>query len=221
LPGNPAEYAEEADKKLQLLVSRHLEHLNKTYELKNDWSMLYRVFFYDAKPYTARVHSAIDKKNIDFGKSNVAQSRLQLFDKIKSKRNFALRLGQVARQSGWRLHEETEIKLIKKEITIDELKDEDFSLGLRQKGVDMRIGIDIATLALKQQANIIILVSGDSDFVSAAKLARREGVEFILDPLQHNIKPDLFEHIDGLYSGLTAHQGDSGRVRRLRHLFEG
>ena len=44
----------------------------------------------------------------------------------------------------------------------------------------------------------IILISGDSDFVSAAKLARREGIDFILDPLGAPIKPDLFEHIDGL-----------------------
>ena len=31
----------------------------------------------------------------------------------------------------------------------------------------------------------------------AAKLARREGIDFVLDPLGHKIKDDLFEHIDG------------------------
>lgn len=51
---------------------------------------------------------------------------------------------------------------------------------------------------LKKQVDQIILISGDSDFVSAAKLARREGIDFILDPLGAPIKPDLFEHIDGL-----------------------
>ena len=44
------------------------------------------------------------------------------------------------------------------------------------------------------------LISGDSDFVSASKLARREGIDFILDPLGATIKPELFEHIDGLRS---------------------
>ena len=39
-----------------------------------------------------------------------------------------------------------------------------------------------------------------SDFVPAAKLARREGIDFILDPMNANIKDDLFEHIDGLRS---------------------
>lgn len=79
----------------------------------------------------------------------------------------------------------------------------DVSLGLRQKGVDMRIAIDIASLTLKKQANTIVLVAGDSDFVPAAKLARREGMEFILDPLWQNVNADLFEHIDGLQSGFN------------------
>jgi uncharacterized LabA/DUF88 family protein len=79
----------------------------------------------------------------------------------------------------------------------------DVALGLRQKGVDMRIAIDIASLTLKQQVSTIVLVAGDSDFVPAAKLARREGMEFILDPLWQNVNEDLFEHIDALQSGLN------------------
>ena len=47
----------------------------------------------------------------------------------------------------------------------------------------MRIGLDIASPTLKRHVDIIILVSGDADFVPAAKLARREGVQFVLDPL--------------------------------------
>ena len=64
----------------------------------------------------------------------------------------------------------------------------------------MKIGIDIASLAFKKQVERIVLIAGDSDFVPAAKLARREGIDFILDPLHSPIKPDLFEHIDGLYT---------------------
>lgn len=62
----------------------------------------------------------------------------------------------------------------------------------------MRIGIDISSLAFKHQVNQIILISGDSDFVPAAKQARREGIDFILDPMRAPIKDDLFEHIDGI-----------------------
>lgn len=77
---------------------------------------------------------------------------------------------------------------------------DDLRLGLRQKGVDMRIGIDITTLTLKKQVDTIILVTGDSDFVPAAKVARREGVEFILDPLWQSVNDDLHEHVDGVVS---------------------
>lgn len=81
-----------------------------------------------------------------------------------------------------------------------ETKDNGVSLGLRQKGVDMRIGLDIASMTLKRQVDTIILVTGDSDFVPAAKLARREGVEFLLDPLWQRISDELTEHVDGVIS---------------------
>lgn len=64
----------------------------------------------------------------------------------------------------------------------------------------MRIGLDIASMAFKHQVDQIILVAGDSDFVPAAKLARREGIDFILDPLWATIRPDLHEHVDGLHT---------------------
>jgi uncharacterized LabA/DUF88 family protein len=82
------------------------------------------------------------------------------------------------------------------------LEDWMVQLDLRQKGVDMRIGLDIASITLKKLAGTIILVAGDADFVPAAKLARREGLQFILDPLWQSVSPDLFEHIDGLHTSL-------------------
>jgi uncharacterized LabA/DUF88 family protein len=76
----------------------------------------------------------------------------------------------------------------------------DVNLELRQKGVDMRIGLDIASMTLKRQVDTIVLVTGDSDFVPAAKLARREGVEFLLDPLWQQVSDDLSEHVDAVTS---------------------
>ena len=73
-------------------------------------------------------------------------------------------------------------------------------LGITQKGVDMRLGVDIVSIATKHQVSQIILISGDSDFVPAAKVARREGVDFVLDPMWSSISSDLAEHIDGLRS---------------------
>ena len=83
---------------------------------------------------------------------------------------------------------------------VDELTDGDFRLNIAQKGVDMRIAVDISSMAFKKQVTRIILISGNSDFVPAAKLARREGIDFILDPMGASISDDLSEHIDGVRS---------------------
>ena len=66
------------------------------------------------------------------------------------------------------------------------------------------IGVDIASLSLKAQVDTIVLVSGDGDFVPASKLARREGIDFILDPMhmEAQIHEDLFEHIDAIHNAL-------------------
>ena len=89
-------------------------------------------------------------------------------------------------------------KLLDGTMQITDLSDSDLKLNIEQKGVDMRIGIDISSLTYKKQVQQIILISGDSDFVPAAKQARREGIDFILAPMEAAIKSDLFEHIDGL-----------------------
>jgi uncharacterized LabA/DUF88 family protein len=44
----------------------------------------------------------------------------------------------------------------------------------------------------------LVLITGDSDFVPAAKLARREGMDVIFDPLWVHIVPELIEHVDCL-----------------------
>ena len=64
----------------------------------------------------------------------------------------------------------------------------------------MRIGVDVASLSFKKQVDQIVLVAGDADFVPAAKMARREGIDFILDPMWQIIPEGLMEHIDGLRS---------------------
>jgi uncharacterized LabA/DUF88 family protein len=168
---------------------------------------------------------------MDFGRSEVALFRRELFADLRRKRKFALRLGHVSRDSDWSisprltrqilkigglvesLHrrvQETEAGSASGEQLQCELREivtawrviseGDVILGLRQKGVDMRIGLDIASMTLKRQVDTVVLVTGDSDFVPAAKLARREGVEFLLDPLWQRVSDDLTEHVDGVVS---------------------
>ena len=76
------------------------------------------------------------------------------------------------------------------------LTDDDFDLDVGQKGVDMRIGMDMARLALRQTVRAVIVVTGDSDFVPAFKYVRREGVKVILDPMGAGGRRELREHAD-------------------------
>ena len=185
------------------LVRSHLEQLNEVYQVPSPFQLLYRTFYYDARPYNSKAHRPVSNAAIDYAKTDQARFRNQLFGALRSSRNLAVRLGEVRKDGdrAWILDAKPQKALLNGRIAVEDLTDDDFTPALRQKGVDMRIGLDIASLTLKGHVSTIILVSGDADFVPAAKLARREGVQFILDPLWQKIPSDLNEHIDGLTSG--------------------
>ncbi len=190
---------------IEQLVRGHLEQLNEVHKAQNMFQLLYRSFYYDAKPYDQKVHLPVSKKPFDYAKSSQARFRKDLFGHLRGRPNFAVRLGDVRKRSGfsWILSVQKQEQILKGQIKVTDLTDDDFRPDLYQKGVDMRIGLDIASITLKRQANIIVLVSGDADFVPAAKLARREGMQFVLDPLWQKVHPDLYEHIDYLRSGFS------------------
>ena len=121
-------------------------------------------------------------------------------EELKKRRKFALRLGELSNQMSYNLKPDVTKALLLGKKTLADLQESDFVFTAQQKGVDMKIGLDIASLSYKHQVDQIILIAGDSDFVPAAKLARREGIDFILDPMWADIKDNLFEHIDGLKS---------------------
>lgn len=163
---------------------------------------IYRVFFYDCVPFDKKLFNPISRKTIDYKRSEVYQFRTQLHQQILHSRKFALRLGKLHddENARWLIDTNKIRDLLSGKLTIDKLQPGDLLPNLRQKQVDMKIGVDIASLALKKQVDTIILIAGDGDFVPAAKLARREGVDFILDPMHNRIQADLFEHIDGMHS---------------------
>lgn len=162
---------------------------------------LYRIFYYDCEPLSATVYHPLLKKNVYLGKTDTYTWMVNFIEELKKMRKFALRLGHLSEDFiGYNIKQDVTRQLCKGARTFDKLTENDFELNTKQKGVDMRIGVDISSMAFKQQVDQIILIAGDSDFVPAAKLARREGIDFILDPMRQGVKPDLFEHIDGLKS---------------------
>lgn len=162
---------------------------------------LYRIFYYDCHPSEKNVYHPLTKKVIDLKKEPAYKWNEDFFMALMTKRKLALRMGEILESSiGYILTDSATKKLCNQTITVDDLTEKDFTLDITQKGVDMRIGLDIAALAYKKLVDKIVLIAGDSDFVPAAKHARREGIDFVLDPLWQAIKPSLQEHIDGLES---------------------
>jgi len=174
-----------------------IDHLKQQ---KGDNHDLYRIFYYDCLPYSKKQHNPVTGKAIDFSKTDQHSFRIALFEELKKKRKVALRLGVINDGRSWIIRPSISKKLLNKSLAVEDLTENDVIYDLKQKRVDIKIGLDIASITLKGQVDQIILISGDSDFVPAAKLARREGIDFILDPMWNPIQPHLFEHIDGLVS---------------------
>lgn len=172
-----------------------LRHL----ESKQGESVLYRIFYYDCPPIDKKVYHPLLGRTVDLGKTPMFEWMTDFLKSLTYKRKMALRLGVLnAEQARFELNYDVLKQLFSKKREFSSLTEEDFSLKVDQKRVDMKVGLDIASLAHKKQVSQIVLISGDSDFVSAAKHARREGIDFVLDNLYAPIKSDLNIHIDGI-----------------------
>jgi uncharacterized LabA/DUF88 family protein len=152
---------------------------------------LYRVYFYDAPPFSRRKPRPLGGGLHDFGADPLTVHNHKLHKELKGIDYFALRMGEV-RFRGWEL----DSRKLPNQGTEHQVVADDFRPSLQQKGVDMRIGLDIASLSLKKQVDVLVLVTGDADFVPPMKFARREGVQFAVVTFGHNVHADLLEHAD-------------------------
>lgn len=181
---------------------------------QNDDEELYRIFFYDCKPLTKKAHYPLSGKSIELSKEPTYTFKMALFKELVDKPCLALRFGYLDEKNAeWIIKDESKRKkFLKGLITTNDLTDQDYMYLAKQKGVDMKIGLDIASLSLKKLVQKIVLISGDSDFVPAAKLARREGIHFVLDPMGNQIRPDLEEHIDWLKTTLPNFKKQQNKI---------
>ena len=179
---------QERMQQLHQLCQAHIEYEN---------SSLYRIFYYDCWPLEQEAYHPLLQRNIDLMGTEQYQWAVEFYEELKKIRKMALRFGRLHLNGNeYTINPKCVRKIYDGALKLDDLKEHHFTLPITQKGVDMRIGLDIASIAFKQQVDQMVLISGDSDFIPIAKHARREGVEFILDPMEHWIKPELGIHLD-------------------------
>ena len=136
---------------------------------------LHRIYFYDARPLEGVAAIPLGGGQMDFGAHPVATRNRTLQSHLVHEPFFALRFGDLVLE-GWRLKR----KILNQSGPTVEIDSAAIEPNIRQKGVDMRIGLDIA----------------DSDFIPAMKFARREGAQLFLITLGHGIKDGMREHAD-------------------------
>ncbi len=126
---------------------------------------LLRILYYDCVPYKGSPKLPVSGKPSSFTGSG------EWIEELSAKPQFAVRFG-VLKFRGF----------IPKKIPLSTstLSDEDFKPRFEQKGVDMRLGLDIATYAANRSVERIILITGDTDCLPAMKLARTAGLQVVL-----------------------------------------
>jgi uncharacterized LabA/DUF88 family protein len=134
----------------------------------------------------------VSKRRVSLDSTAVHGNHKRLLESLETTPDFALRLGETM-TSGWKSGPSAFRSLMKSPRLI---RADDLVPAIEQKGVDLRIGLDIARLALTTSVQAIVAVTGDSDLVPAFKFARREGVRVFLCHMGHRIRRELTTHAD-------------------------
>lgn len=143
---------------------------------------LLRILYYDCAPYNGKARLPVSGTEHEFTGSD------SWLRELATKNLFAVRRG-VLKFRGF--------KPRKIPIADRELTDADFKPDFEQKGVDMRIGLDMANHAVLRSVDRIILVTGDTDCLPAMKHARINGLQIVLATLpNHKVAPELLWHSD-------------------------
>lgn len=172
------------------------DHIINREELQN--YRLHRIYYYDAEPLEKKklkplTGGRVKGIKLDFSSTSLFHANTQLLNELRKMPFFAVRLGDVVFR-GWNVKKQ--ILDPSNTVTSKTITSADIIPNIQQKGVDMRIGLDIASLALKNQVDIIVLVTCDSDFIPALKFARREGKQIFLFSLAQSLKQEIFGHVD-------------------------
>jgi uncharacterized LabA/DUF88 family protein len=153
-----------------------------------DFNLL-RIYYYDCCPAKGTLRNPVSNAPYNLETSRAYVNGIQLLNELKRTDYFAVREG-VLKVYGWRL---VESAVPQQNGTF---LPEDYKLNMVQKGVDTKIGLDIAWISFQHIADRIVIVTGDSDFLPAIKLARRQGIQVVLLTLDHGVSPELKDNAD-------------------------
>lgn len=160
---------------------------------------LLRIYFYDAPPSSKKMLNPVSKEELDLGATEIHQRNTALLNRVEQFDNFAVRRGETVVR-GWSLGRRAISQLARsapRALTADDLIP-----NIEQKGVDLRIGLDIARLSLQRTVQAILIVTGDSDMIPAFKFARREGMRIYLYYGTMPVRPELKAHADMILPAL-------------------
>ena len=162
---------------------------------------LYRIFYYDCPPMTRSIKHPLTGNDIDFSRASGTAWSNTLYRCFAEKPKTALRMGELAETTASFVLKDSVLgELLSGNKKISDLREDDFRIDVKQKGVDMRIGLDVASMAAQKIVDQIVLIAGDSDFLPVIKMARKSGIEVLLDPMKQFPKRNMIEHVDGIES---------------------
>jgi uncharacterized LabA/DUF88 family protein len=144
---------------------------------------MFRVLYYDCAPYAGTVSLPVSGQPYTFTSSDAWLSELARKDL------FAVRRG-VLKFRGYK-PKRTPVN------PVGPPTDADFDPDFEQKGVDMRIGLDIAVYSANRAIDRIVLVTNDTDCVPAMKHGRKSGLQTVIIELPNGRPaPELIMHAD-------------------------
>lgn len=159
----------------------------------------YRILYYDCPPLSGFIYDPLRRRNVNMEKSPTFKWANDFISELARKRKFAIRRGVLLQSDrGCCFTKDATKNLLSGKLKLEDVTDEHLTTTFQQKGVDMKIGIDMIHLAYRKLVDRIVLITGDSDFVPAAKMARIEGVDVILDSMGAKVTDSLVEHVDGI-----------------------
>jgi uncharacterized LabA/DUF88 family protein len=146
---------------------------------------IHRIMYYDCAPYNGTAILPVSGQRKTFTGSDAWLKALSYKDL------FSVRLG-VLKFRGYVMNNNRIPYTPGQPLT-----DADFHPEFEQKGVDMRIGMDMANLSSNRSVDLIALATNDTDCIPAMKHARRSGLQIALITFPgYQPVPELLAHSD-------------------------